>query len=320
MPNFSLPRLLHALLAALLLTACMEEDTSHAWKLDRLRVLGMSAKPAALQPGETAEVSVLVTDEPLNRPTTLLWLGCLPDPHNLNRSPCADSEILKNPALLMDAQGNMAENIHFLGMGSTAFYSVAENLFSIFPAEHPQRKIGTVGMVLLLVVAEALPEEPALRDIALLVQRAQNKQVDSQITLFRIPVRESDEPANNNPLISTMTVEGLAEDTPSPLPLKQGQQYVLNLVVPEESFEDYIEITSIGSTPKTELLFASFFSTCGELEDSEFNLATSVRPKLRVPQEKEMEACPSPLQKLFAVVRDTRGGQTWYEQPFVIIP
>jgi hypothetical protein len=298
----------------------MDVNFTPAWQLDRLRVLAVSASPAALKPGDAATVSALVVDEPLGRPHTFFWLGCLPDPHNLNRSPCADRNLLENPAGLMDAQGNTLDNIQLLGIGSQAFthYSVSAELFSVFPENHPQRKVGTVGMVLFMVVAEALPPNPTLQDIVSLVQRAQDKLVDSQTVLFRIPVRESDEPPNNNPIVSHLVVEEVAQHKSALVFLEQSKKYKLDLAVPPESFEEYTEVTHVGTTSKTEALQASFFATCGKMENARFNFAASTRTQLSTPNGKDIKPCQPPIQKLCAVVRDSRSGQTWHEQSFVV--
>jgi len=322
--RLSLFRLCFGLLLGLLLTACTE--LSPQWKLDRLRILAMSAEPAALQPGESTRVSALVVDEPRNRPLTFLWLGCAADPFNANRGPCSNEEFLKAPAdfvaaFLREAQEASPENmyIQFLGMGSQSDdYYVPKELFSIFPEEHPQRKVGTFGMVLLMVIAEALPENHSYRDLALLIQRAQDKHVDSQTALFRIPVRESEEPPNQNPTVSQLLVNDMPQDKSALVFLEQGKKHRLDFVVPPESFEEYVETTHQGSTHKTESLFAFFFSSCGKLENDSFNFATSVRTQLLTPNGKDIQACPSPIQKLFGVVRDSRSGQTWHEQSFVV--
>jgi len=320
-----LSRLLCGLLLGLLLTAC--EDLTPSWQLDRLRILAISAEPAALQPGESTRFSALVVDEPLNRPLTFLWLGCTADPFNANRGPCTDEDFLKAPADFMAAflqepsSDSTPENsyIQFLGMGTQSEeYYVPEELFSIFPEGHPQRKVGTFGMVLLMVIAEALPENHTPQDVALLVQRAQDKHVDSQMALFRIPVRESDEPPNQNPVISHLLVDNLPQDKSALVFLERDKKYRLDFAVPPESFEEYVEITHLETTRKTEALFAFFFSTCGKLEDDSFNFETSTRTTLLTPNGKNIRNCPSNIQRLFAVIRDSRSGHTWHEQSFVV--
>jgi hypothetical protein len=220
----------------------------------------------------------------------------------------------------MDAQGSTLENIQLLGIGpqASARYFVSEELFSAFPENHPQRKVGTVGMVLFMVVAEALPPSPSLQDVGSLVQRAQDKLVDSQTTLFRIPVRESDEPPNNNPIISHLQVDDVAQHKSALVFLEQSRKYKLDLAVPPESFEEYIEVTHVGTTSKKEALQASFFTTCGKMETPRFNFAASTRPQLLTPNGKDIGPCQTPIQKLFAVVRDSRSGQAWHEQSFVV--
>jgi hypothetical protein len=321
MPKLSPCRFSIGLLFGLLLTAC--GDFSPEWQLDRLRILAISAEPATLRPGEKTKFSALVVDEPQNRPLTFLWMGCTPDPYGSNRSPCADPEILKNPALLVPTllQETTPENMNIQYLGTALVsddYHVPEELFSMFPEEHPQRKIGTTGMVLLMVIAEALPENHTYQDIALLVQRAQDKHVDSQMALFRIPVHERDEPPNQNPIISQLVVDELAYDKSALVFLEQDKEYRLRLIVPPESFEEYIEITSVSTTSKTEALFAFFFSTCGKLENESVNIETSIRTKLLTPNGKDIKPCPSSIQKLFAVLRDSRSGQAWHGQSFVI--
>ena len=324
MVNTSLSRLLCGLFLGLLLTACT--DFTPAWQLDRLRILAISSNPAALQPGESARLSALVVDEPQNRPLTFFWLGCAPDPFNLNREACSNEEFLKEPSLFLsvfseDAEEDTSEgmDIQFLGMGRTSEeYYVPKALFSMLPEEHPQRKIGTFGTILLLVVAEALPENPSYEDIVALVQRAQDKRVASQIALFRIPVRESDGPPNQNPIVSQLLLNGVPQPKSALMFLERNQTYDLDIVVPPESFEAYVEITPTGVSSKTELLFAFLFSTCGELKDDKFNFATSIRPKLLTPNGKGIQDCSSPIQQLFAVVRDSRSGQTWHQQSFLV--
>jgi len=320
--DFSSFRLFSGFLLSLLLTAC--GGSSNSWELDRLRVLAMSAEPATLKPGQSAKISALVVDEPQNRPLTFLWLGCAADPFGQNRGPCTDEDFLKDPALfissLLEEEADPEDmGIQFLGIGpQPEDYEVPEDLFSMFPEDHPQRKIGTFGMVLLMVIAEALPENYTLEDFVSLMKRAQDKKVDSLKALFRIPVREGDEPPNQNPRISALHVNGTAYEKSALVFLEQSRKYSLDLSVPQESFEEYVDFTPVGTSLKTEILFASFFTTCGKLEDEKFNFATSIRPKLLTPDGKDIRACRSPVQKLFAVVYDSRSGQAWHEQSFII--
>jgi len=169
-----------------------------------------------------------------------------------------------------------------------------------------------------MVVAESLPPLPSPEDIASLIQRAQNKYVDSQMALFRIPINESELPPNQNPLISQLQVDGQITDSTTPLSLEKNKKYELDLVVPQQSFEEYVEITPVGNSPKTESLFASVFTTCGTLETSSFNLSASSRPQLLSPNGKDIPPCPSPTPKLFVVLRDSRGGQAWKTLSFTL--
>jgi hypothetical protein len=98
-----------ALLFSLLLTACSPEDFPTETLVDRLRMLGLTSTPADLAPGETARLQSLVVDPTrAGQPTTTFWIGCDPDPFNLNRSACADPAVVNNPAMrlfsLLDAR------------------------------------------------------------------------------------------------------------------------------------------------------------------------------------------------------------------------
>ena len=102
------------LLLALLLTAC-DPGFRPETLVENLRLIGISADHPKLHPGETARISSLVLDPPRTSPSTVLWLGCEADPYNLNRSPCANPDVLQDPSTLTNGTGTLPPGVTVIG-------------------------------------------------------------------------------------------------------------------------------------------------------------------------------------------------------------
>ncbi|HLM47169.1 MAG TPA: hypothetical protein VK458_25100, partial [Myxococcaceae bacterium] len=128
-------RLMMVLSALVGLCAC-EEEFKPETEVVGLRVLGLRASPAELAPGQTATLSALVVDPSRpGKPLTLLWLGCEPDPLDLGRSPCSDTETLGDPTKLVPVSEDgtppqLPPGVSVIGFNDRAEYAVRADLFS----------------------------------------------------------------------------------------------------------------------------------------------------------------------------------------------
>ena len=85
------------LLTAVVLSACGTDFRPESL-IENMRLIGVRVSPAELHPGETGRIDALVLDP--SRPgqaTTVVWLGCDPDPFNQNRGACSDPAVLQDP-------------------------------------------------------------------------------------------------------------------------------------------------------------------------------------------------------------------------------
>ena len=304
--------------ACALLASCAEE-----WKpetvVDGLRVLGMRATPPELHPGDTARVEALVVDP--SRPgkrTTVIWLGCDPDPFDLGRSACSDPSVLSNPTSL-SASGELGVSdlpagMHAIGFDELAAYTAPADAFAQLPAGDERRQKGTVAQVLAFVIAEELSPAATPEEISALLERVKAKEVRSLISLFRIRVTE--EPAlNKNPALDRLWVDDAPLPQGATLRVAPGAKVKLESTVPDDSFEEYDLIQPQGVVHKTESLVAAWYSNWGRFSEARVALRTDTVLTFTAPGNKNEALPDSPGGTFYVVVRDTRGGQTWAQVP-----
>lgn len=307
------------LLLALLATSCGE-----FWQpesiIEDLRVLGMKAEPAELKPGETAALSALILDPSRpNGPVTVLWIGCAPDPFNLGRSACSDASALQDPTTLVTG-GKLPPGVSFIGLNNRASYRTDPDLFSLLAADDPRRESGTVGQVLAIAFADESSPVPTMQEISALFARVQAKQLKSVITLFRIKVSESTT-RNTNPAISGFTVEGKAHPAGAHVQVYPVQKLELGVEAPDAAFEPYVEVTPTTREDKTERLTSAWYSTAGRFKDLRVALRSEIKPTFTGPGNPEFPLDVIPPRRagtFWVVLRDTRGGQDWTQQPFYV--
>ena len=90
-------RLMRVAAVTLALSACGTQFKPETL-VETLRVLSVQADPPEIHPGESTNLSILWGDP--SRPggtTTIIWVGCDPDPQDLGRSACNDATILMKP-------------------------------------------------------------------------------------------------------------------------------------------------------------------------------------------------------------------------------
>ena len=307
------------LLAIVLLSACGE-----AWSpesiIEDLRVIGMKAEPAELKPGESASLSALIIDP--SRPgakNTVVWLGCAPDPFNLGRSACSDPAVLQDPSALVTG-GTLPPGVRFIGLNNNASYPADKDVFSLLPADDSRRLTGTVGQVLAIALAEETLGIPSMTELTALFGRVKNKEVKAVITLFRIRVSEAPT-RNTNPTISGFKVAGELQLPGIRTRVSPAQKLEVGLEAPDESFEPYVEVTPTTTEDKLEKLTSAWYSTSGRFKTLRVALRTDVHQEFTVAGDPEFPLDVVPNKRtgtFYVVMRDTRGGQDWLEQPFWI--
>ncbi len=285
--------------------------------VDDLRVLSISPEPPELHPGDTANLSALVLD-PKFDPATTLWLACAPDPFNQNRSPCASQAILEDPSQLGSAD-MLPPGLSFIGVGNQAQYATDPHLFDPVPLDAGVRETGTVGSMILISVADTVPLPPSQEDLKRLFDEVSNQKVASLITLFRVRISENPQ-LNHNPVLGRLMV---AEEL---VPKGAHFQVVphfsahVDLTSQDSDYETYTEVTPTGTQQKTEGLVVAWYSTSGRFDTDRVALRTDVKSVFTAPGsgDKHDPLPDHPEQTLWAVVRDTRGGQVFGSFPFFI--
>ena len=306
------------LLFALAAAACSPEDFPTETLVDRLRMLGLTSTPADLAPGETARLQSLVIDPTrAGQPTTTFWIGCDPDPFNLNRSACADPAVVNNPAMLGDML-SLPPGVKFIGLNSQAVYTAPKGLFDALEADDPRRITGTSGQVLTISIAEDVSPTASMEELRAVFVRVQNKEVKSLISLFRVRISEDPE-RNTNPRVTQLSVDGEQWPTGARVMVKPAQKVRLDVDGPDEVFEPFTAQTPSGAEARKERVLIAWYSTSGRFSEERTALREGVKTKFTAPGGKAFDPVPERRTgTLWTVLRDTRGGLGWSEYPYFV--
>ncbi len=296
-----------AVFLSLVMIGCAEEFTP-ASTVDKLRVLGIRSEPAELRPGGTATVSALVLDP--SRPgkrNTLVWFSCDPDPLNLGRSACSDLGELSDPTSLVSTSANGAlelpPGMRLAGFGDTAVYTAPADLFAQLPAEDERRRTGSVAQLLLMAIAEEVSPAASREELDAVLARVRSGEVDSIISIFRVRVTE-EEQLNQNPRIEGIALDGIRVPTGAHLRVQPGAVSPLS-----------VEAVAEGEDEK---LIAAWYTTAGGLADDRVALGEGRTATFTAPGADDLPIPESRRGQVWAVVRDTRGGQSWLEVPLFV--
>ncbi|HZH04919.1 MAG TPA: IPT/TIG domain-containing protein [Myxococcaceae bacterium] len=300
------------LAAAAALAGC-DGDFDPESLVNDFRVLGLRAQPADLRPGETATLEALVADPSRPAQTSLVaWLACDPDPANLERSTCTNTESLKTVLDPFSAAATLPPGIRALGVsgGAPVVYTAPADLYATLPADDPRRQSGSVAQIL----AYAAAEDPAILNTdegrSSVAARVQAGTLPAILSLFRIRVSE-DPQVNQNPLLGSFAADGVELPSEFIWRLPPGANPVLSLAYPPEAFESYSQATPTGVEAKTERLIAAYYVTEGEFAEDRIASGSDTEQRYLAPQLGEAGAREG---RLWVVVRDTRGGATWLER------
>lgn len=297
-----------SMLLALTLCGCGATFTPETL-VDRLRVLSLVASPPEVAPGESANLEVLYLDPSRpGQPTTVIWVGCDPDPFNLGRGACNDTTALLQPT----AFTSFPPGVKILGFGSKATYTPPANLFAPLEPNDPIRTNGTVGQVLSVVIGEEVDPTSDDAELRELFGRIERQEIQTILGLTRVTVSEK-AVQNTNPTLSGLEVDGEPLPVNGTLLLRPGQQVTLTPRAPEADRERYTLLLPDGPQERTERLVAAWYSTAGRFSTPRVDLDDAPGTELIAPGSAEIPDDPIPPRRVataWVVLRDSRGGQS----------
>ena len=306
----------HLLLALMFASSCGAAFTPETL-VDSLRILAISSDPPEVAPGAPSNVSVLSADPTrVGQVDTIIWVGCEPDPQDLNRSACNDASILVKPSLIT----SYPAGLKLLGFGPKATYASTPGVFDTLEPENPIRQNGSVGQVIVIVVAEEVQVTAMGEELNAVFRRIENKETPTAIGLTRIVVSEKAE-KNSNPTITTLTFDGAPLPIGARLQVKPGQEVALGVEVPESSREHYTERQPSGPVEKQEVVVGAWYSSNGRFSRERFDVTSTEATTFYAPGSAKFPEDPVPEKRtgqLWLVVRDNRGAQAFEQFRFFV--
>lgn len=285
--------------------------------VEKLRVLSIVAEPPEVSPGESTELTELNLDP--SRPggkTTVVWIGCQPDPFNLGRGACNDVTSALRPTSFAD----FPPGVSLLGFGPRAGYTVNADLFDVLAPDDPTRQNGTVGQILAVTLGEEVKATTTNEEFLALFQRIENREIQTLLSVSRVLTTER-KVKNTNPRLETLLVDGEPFPKNATLLVQQGQKLALEPKVPEAAKESYTLLTPDGPADRTEVIVGAWYSTAGRFSEPRVDLFSGTVATYTAPGSVEVPDDPVPERrtgKVWLVLRDGRGGQSWTELPLFV--
>lgn len=277
----------------LLLIACTTSELSESWEIDRLRILAVAAEPAEPRPGDTVTFSSLVVS-PDGPVAATVWFACLGEGYE-------DFGCDIDPALLegMDSGEISAEDLEALYaagfIGANPFLPPVWNvptdaLDGLSPEERLEGRTAIVNVT-------AIPEGENLDDD------------DLELAFKRVPVSEATTP-NHNPVIASVTVDGVEVPPGTTVSVDRGQPYTVGISLTDDSVEPYVYVGADGTAEdREEEPYLSWYTREGSF-DRTFDLWPYNDAIWYAP-----EAPAEETGGIWVVVRDRRGGMAWAALP-----
>ncbi|MDX2015715.1 MAG: IPT/TIG domain-containing protein [Myxococcaceae bacterium] len=306
------------LLGVLVCVACTDAKFAPETLVKDLRVLSIQAEPPEVGPGEVSRLSVLKSDAAPGVPTSVIWVGCEPDPQDLGQSACNDAEILLRPTQITD----YPPGLQLLGFGLSAGYRSTNAVFDVLPPADPVRQGGSVGQVLSLVIGEDVDPLATGDKLRGYFERIEQKVTPVVVALTRVLVSEKP-PAerNRNPGIVSLSIEGARHPRSGRVGVLPGQRVSLGVTVPDDVRQTYTVKLSTGDVTRTEKVVGAWYSSHGRFSAERFDTETGETVSFIAPGSMEFPEDPVPERRqgtLWLVVRDDRGGQSFERYPFFV--
>lgn len=285
--------------------------------VDSLRILSITSEPPEVAPGQPSEMKVLFADPSRpGQPRSIIWVGCEPDPLDLNRSACNDASILIKPSLITE----YPPGLKLLGFGDEATYVAPATTFDVLPADDVIRQNGSVGQVMAIVIAEAVNVSAMGEELKAVFHRIETKVTPTAIGLTRVLVSERAS-RNQNPVISNLTFDGSPLPLHAQLQVRPGQQVALGVSVPESSREIFTELQPSGPVEKREVVVGAWYSSNGRFSQERFDVTSTQATVFTAPGSAQFPEDPVPERRsgqLWLVIRDNRGAQAFEQFQFYV--
>lgn len=306
-------------IAAVVGPSCTNASFSPETLVKDLRVLSISAEPPEVGPGELSRLSVLKSDpQTPGAATTVIWVGCEPDPQDLGRSACNDAAILLRPTQITD----YPPGLQLLGFGLTAQYRSTTTVFDVLPAESLIRRTGSVGQVLGLVIGEDVDPLATGDQLREYFARIERKETPVVVSLTRVLVSEKPTAQRNrNPGIVDLFVEGARHPKGGRLPVRAGARVALTVQVPDDVRQTYVEPLPSGDVERVETVVGAWYSSSGRFSRERFDATAGDATSFIAPGSTDFPEDPVPERRtgtIWLVVRDNRGGQSFDRYPFFV--
>lgn len=283
--------------------------------VDGLRVLSITANPPEVAPGKPSSIDILHFDPTKSlSDTTVVWVGCEPDPIDFNRSACNDTSALLQPT----AFATFPPGVRLLGFGTHASYASASTLFDGVAADDPVRLNGTSGPVLAVVIGEKINPTSTDAELRELFGRIERQELPTVMALTRVTVSEK-EKKNQNPTLQPLQFDGATLPPNAKLLVKPGQHVKVLPAAGESSAEQYDVVLPERTETRTESLVVAWYSTSGRFDAARVDLSMDATTTFIAPGEFTDDPVPEKRTgTLFTVLRDDRGGKAFSSTPFFV--
>jgi hypothetical protein len=279
------------LLTLFSLSGCAVLEMAQTWQLDRLRILATQSEPAEAQPGETVSMRSLTFIPDSQELEAVIWFGCLPTA-STSFGCTVDPSLMEN---FENPPEDPAEQ-------EALFQELQEaGLLGVEPVFPPQWTIPENAL-------DNLSEEDKVEGLSAIINitaipKDSQTQEDIELAFRRMPISLNPEP-NQNPSLTHFLINGVEYAEDDTFYAKTEEVYELNIVLPDESIEEYTYINIYGvEETRTEEPYFTWYAESGTF-DQYFSLFPYNEVDWTAPSEAHTG-------KIILVVRDRRGGMNW---------
>ena len=274
-------------------------DLAPPWHVDRTRILGVRATPAEIAPGQRATFEALIGTAHGEDPDLgLLWLACPEE-----GAGCTTD--LGGIDLETASPDQLAE-IGFIGFepGLPPAYTAPADLLDDLSDDDRLEGLSILVQLTAFPI-EQLDDPEALEALDFNLIEAGYK---------RLVVSEATTP-NNNPVLATFLVDGLPVPLDAEVVVVTPEQgYDLGIVLDDAAGRETYEFVNSDGVleERIEEPYATWYSTGGEVLEP-VTLWPYMEATWTAPAESGAEGT------WFTVVRDRRGGMSWWTQPWRVL-
>lgn len=295
---------------AMIVSGCI--DLKSVSMLEEFRVLGVSAEPAEIAPGEGVHLSVLWADpEGDDRPVSFAWIGCA----GLLTAPMGFESC---QMLLPPVTGTAAE-----GRDEFDIPSTPSDLLSL---AQPGMAYMKVTFIILMCAGGKLPAADEYESIGQMADLSTLCAGGDGIAAYKTVTISNAEDPQRNPEIERLSMneaplvpsdEGGIGSVRCTKADECGAEIELSLMLTSGSFQQYETVENGKTVTVDERLFVSWFVTSGDVDTSALGSETDdpIGPIENIwrPEFPGMHT-------LYAVAHDSRGGVSWQVYTVDVLP